>query len=398
MFIPQLKKMTTKTALHHRKKQDGTQLLTLRVAHQNKNHYISLGVSIYKNELGRDGFVKRTRINADTINAKIRQLRNSLESAFVEDRASTIEDIINRATNSENRNKSLYDHFQKRIEFIKVKYGYGSWKRQKSILQKLRDFRETVYLKDFTVTFLKDFEAHCIEKLHNTTNTIASNMSAIRALANDLTKERILKHEENPFLYYKITTAKTKRERLSSEELKKLMELNLETGSNLWHARNLFLFSFYCAGIRIGDLCRLRWSNITDNRLTFTQGKTDTEKNIKLVPPALAILENYKGKQERVFNLLQNNYLSEFAEAQAIESATARINAKLKQLAKLINTNVNLSSHISRHVFADFAKSNGTDVHTLKDLFGHGSVKTTEIYMKSFYSPEADEALSKMFC
>lgn len=51
-------------------------------------------------------------------------------------------------------------------------------------------------------------------------------------------------------------------------------EAVLSKGSSLDHARNLWLLSFYFAGMRISDLLRLKWSDIKKERLNYKMGKT----------------------------------------------------------------------------------------------------------------------------
>lgn len=57
--------------------------------------------------------------------------------------------------------------------------------------------------------------------------------------------------------------------------MERIIALELEEGSLIWHCKNYFLFSYYCAGIRAADLIQLRWRNVTENgRLHYQMGKT----------------------------------------------------------------------------------------------------------------------------
>ena len=66
-------------------------------------------------------------------------------------------------------------------------------------------------------------------------------------------------------------------------------------------------------------------------------------------------------------------------------------------LEELILEGKEVTFHTSRNSFADYAKKKGIDIHTLKDLFGHTKVASTEKYMKAFYEEETDQALENMF-
>jgi hypothetical protein len=42
--------------------------------------------------------------------------------------------------------------------------------------------------------------------------------------------------------------------------------VELHSGSSAWHARNAFVFAFYCAGMRFKDVCILRLSDLPRRR------------------------------------------------------------------------------------------------------------------------------------
>ena len=73
-----------------------------------------------------------------------------------------------------------------------------------------------------------------------------------------------------------------------------LLKLGLVEGSVKWHSRNVFMFSYYCAGIRVGDMLHLRWMNVTpDGRLNYQMGKNHKVRDLVLVEQALDILRLY---------------------------------------------------------------------------------------------------------
>ena len=75
-------------------------------------------------------------------------------------------------------------------------------------------------------------------------------MKAFRALINRAIEvDKIIPVDKNPFLNYKLKGVETTKDKLDQSEIEKIKALNLTEGSLLWHCRNYFLFSFYCAGI-----------------------------------------------------------------------------------------------------------------------------------------------------
>ena len=210
--------------------------------------------------------------------------------------------------------------------------------------------------------------------------------------------------DKNPFFAFKLEADRTqKKERLSLEEITKLENLELEKGTREYDARNMFLFSFYCAGVRIGDLIQLTWSNIQDGRLTYEMGKTEKNRSIKLLPKALDILRQYQHKkshsQDFIFPFLRNdinrNNIAYFKKQ--LEAKAALINKCLKKIAVKAEIEKNLSSHIARHSFADIARKKKTSLLDIQKLLGHSSSKTTEIYLESFDIESQDAAHEAIF-
>ena len=64
---------------------------------------------------------------------------------------------------------------------------------------------------------------------------------------------------------------------LSAEEVKQLENAKLPEREN--HARNLFLISFYFAGMRVSDVLRLKWSDFQNDRLYYAMDKKPGQKH-----------------------------------------------------------------------------------------------------------------------
>lgn len=182
--------------------------------------------------------------------------------------------------------------------------------------------------------------------------------------------------------------------------------------------QKLFFFSFYCAGIRIGDLIQLRWCNITsEGRLHYQMGKNHKDRDLKLVPEALNILKYYYRENskptEYIFPLLEMKstwakYISQEEKDtmppamkmdmfNTISVKTALINKELAKIGKKAEIEKKISFHISRHSFAKIAKEKGLDNLEVKALLAHTNISTTQKYMGDFDTQRDDEALNKVF-
>lgn len=311
--------------------------------------------------------------------------------------------------------------------------GIRNWKKYNGFLNKLADFmakrlrKKELFFADITLELLTKFDAY-LHTLHNSRskkeagkmlhqNTIVVILNIFKTLIRKGMELGYISPDKNPFLTFKYSGIKTEKEKLDATEIQALEALELAEGSLDWHSRNAFLFSFYCAGIRVGDLLQLRWLNVEGGRLNYQMGKNHKTRDLKLVPQAAAILDLYRTKDNKpndfIFPFMDSKRIYSSAISQAdrdrlpsdmkkklfeeISSKNALINKSLKRIAEKAGISKKVSMHISRHSFASLAVKNGADSNKVKSLLAHSRLQTTEGYMGSFSSSEADNALEGIF-
>ncbi len=306
----------------------------------------------------------------------------------------------------------------------------GNWKKYGTFVNLLAAYLtskskvEDITFKEVTPEFVQGFVSYLNTKENERTkgrlhpNTIGKEMRIFRAVVNRAANlEGYMKAEDNPFKTYKIKEVPMAKERLEAADLEAIWAVELKPMSAKWHARNAFFFSYYCAGIRAGDLLQLRWANISEGRLLYQMEKNHKIKNMLLVEPALQILEQYKqeGQSSADYIFPYLNGAAKYAkpltqeqrDAMPVElkkelyneiwRKNALINKYLKQIAKLAGVEKPLSFHVSRHTFAQQAKRAGTDNAMLKGMLNHSSLKVTERYMGEFDTASEDAALRHIF-
>jgi len=280
----------------------------------------------------------------------------------------------------------------------------GTARRIKSQIKKLSDYiKGELLFTDITPSFLDDYEQHLKTNYHNSQNTVHSNLRTIKAIFRKAVRNNIIGLEKDPFYKYELKPGHPVREKLDLGEIKKIEELIIKPGSFLWHCRNYFLFSFYCAGIRAGDIMELRWLNIRDGRLVYTMGKTGSHHSIKLIPQAQDILDLYKRNDclpdAYIFPILDSE--RDLSDSTFLfnqkSSKLTMINKALKELARQINTSKRISFHISRHSFASISKDKNISVEKISELLGHNDIKTTKTYLKGFSNTELDNTMLQIF-
>ena len=69
----------------------------------------------------------------------------------------------------------------------------------------------------------------------------------------------------------------------------------------------------------------------------------------------------------------------------------------LKAVANLAGIGENISFHVSRHSFAQYAVEQGLDVYELLQTLRHSKIETTQQYLKGLDEELADKAMRKVF-
>ena len=243
-----------------------------------------------------------------------------------EEGLATADKIKHEITASE-KSASFLMYARQRTEEIYNAGGIRNWKKYNGFCNKLETYQtdKNGHLRDLTFTaitpaYLAKFEDY-LHTLHNERepekmlhpNTIQVVLNIFRTLVKRAIEvEGLMKPDKNPFLTFKYKGVKTIKDKLDIEEIKKIESLELTEGSLIWNCRNYFLFSFYCAGIRVGDLIQLRWENITpDSRICYEMDKNHKARDLKLVSQARSILMHYYKEDAKpsdyIFPMLDSN-------------------------------------------------------------------------------------------
>lgn len=301
-------------------------------------------------------------------------------------------------------------------------------KKKEELKIYMSKLKEELLFTDITLSFLNKFKTYLqslpnskeegLTLQQNTISKIFDNFASIYKKGVLELESEGLTIKNNPFENFKCETIETNKEKLTESEIKLIEKLSLEKDSLIWHCRNYFLFAYYCAGMRAGDLIQLRGINITsDKRLIYRMDKTSTQKNIKLFEPALNILSHYmdidKPTTNYIFPLLDNNAM--YAKAiswedkdklpaeikknlmQQVNSKNSLINKYLKQIATMAGINKKLSMHIARHSFANIARQKNANVYDISNALGHSDIKITETYLSQFDYQSQDKTMAMVF-
>ena len=265
-----------------------------------------------------------------------------------------------------------------------------TYKRFRSALNKLKDHLDGKHftLKDMTTSFLKNYEYFLLKKHGNKENTIHTDLKSFRRILNEAVDDDLLPFEKNPFNRYKLKWEKTTKVYLTEMELKAFEECEVNPKHKIAIHKDVFVFACYTGGLRISDICRLKWIHFNGTHIIIDTYKTNSTVSIKLPDKSLELIEKYKIEGQKpsdhIFPLLDSDkdYENSDKLSDAINGKNAYANKNLLKLAKIAGIEKKISFHTSRHTWATRALSKGMKIHHVSKLLGHASVRTTEVYAK----------------
>jgi len=137
---------------------------------------------------------------------------------------------------------------------------------------------------------------------------------------------------------------------------------------------------FYSTGIRLSELVSLNIGRVDySNQLIKVHGKGNKERLIPYGNRAKFWLEDYLKSRTLSFNTApRKSPLFVNAKDKRVPSST--IQRRIRNYIKLIAEGKRLGPHILRHSFATHLMDNGADIRAVKDLLGHSSLSSTQIY------------------
>jgi integrase len=253
-----------------------------------------------------------------------------------------------------------------------------------------------ILFSDITVKWLTNYEKHMIDN-DATYTTVGMYCRALRTIINVAKENNIIKPNDYPFGakkgLYQIPTGEGRSMALTLQQIGELMKAEVSETENKY--RDLWFFSYLCNGINIGDLCRLKHSDIENDIISFYRQKTiNTSKHkVKieavLLPQMKEIIKRWnanKNQTDYVFPFLTGKEDPTQTKKQ-VQNITRLINKHIGRIAKRIDIE-SISTYTARHSFATVLKRSGANIAYISESLGHTDIKTTTSYLDSFEKAE----------
>ncbi len=301
---------------------------------------------------------------------------------------------------------TIKESFEEQISLLKqagkvntaIKYSY-------TLSSLLKYGRGESRIMAIDAPFLQDFEQF-LKGEGNASNSIATKMSVLKATYNKAIKDGMPTIKTNPFEGYKVGSlwAATRKRALGKETVKKLIDLNLPHHNSPYMAlaKDIFLFSYYTAGINFRDIAMLRYCDVEAGRVQYTRCKTKKVIHCILVEPAWQIVAKYSNpehsKDDYIFPILdKETHRTEQQICNRIHKTLRKVNLHLREISGLLGLAIPITTYVARHTYATVLKRSGVDVALISESLGHSSEKVTQIYLDSFENSRMVEAMRNLF-
>ena len=371
---------------HHRTLKGEEGPVEVRVMVNRKPYYINTGVRVREERL---------------VGNRIKDLKDTYDADVLNERLSTIVELVEREVNScleerkpldvaEIRRKvydlgvagndddtpTLIDWIKEQVPMLDVVK--NTRQKYMTLCRRLTEFGQITRWEHLSVEAIYKWDAWLrVQDNELTTNQKAAGVEqaklgdkavesyhkGLRAMLNRALK--MGKITANPYDRLRGEFVSKRRDvvdYLTEEQMQKVMDITPVPGSQVAMARDLFIFQMYTglgyADTQIFDLSQYRE---IDGKWRFVgkRVKTGVPYVSMLLPPVVDMLKRNGWRVPKMNN--------------------QRYNQMLKAIGMVIGIE-RLHSHMGRHTFATWMLSNGSKIENVSKMLGHTDIKMTQRY------------------
>ena len=206
--------------------------------------------------------------------------------------------------------------------------------------------------------------------------SVNRKLSSLNIFYKFLIREKIVKFNPTE----KIIPPKNKKRLPIFIEEKQMLNLttNIDFGNGFIGLRNkLVITLLYGTGIRLSELISLKIEDIDfyENSIKVL-GKRNKERIIPFGNQLKIELKQYIIERAKVNSKTNNVFVTE----KGLSFYPKLVYRIVTHYIGMVATVEKKSPHVLRHTFATHLLNNGADLNAIKELLGHASVQTTQVY------------------
>ena len=135
----------------------------------------------------------------------------------------------------------------------------------------------------------------------------------------------------------------------------------------------------YTTGMRRTELIHLKLTNVNFGASTIkVLGKRNKERIIPILPVINCQFEGYLKERNGLENIIDEEYF--FLSKKGVKINESFVYRLINSYFSTVSEKVKKSPHILRHTFATHLLNNGADLNSVKELLGHSSLASTQVY------------------
>jgi integrase/recombinase XerC len=135
----------------------------------------------------------------------------------------------------------------------------------------------------------------------------------------------------------------------------------------------------YTTGMRRTELIHLKLANVNFGSSTIkVLGKRNKERIIPILPVINCQFESYLKERNGLENIIDEEYF--FLSKKGVKINESFVYRLINSYFSTVSEKVKKSPHILRHTFATHLLNNGADLNSVKELLGHSSLASTQVY------------------
>lgn len=281
---------------------NGAHPLMIRLCKDGKKKYVSLGVAVLpqfwdfeKNKPKRNC---PNKIVIDKLIASKMAEYNALVVDMMAERKEYTPRSLAQAVEQKTQGRTVAEMYGRLFAEMKKMERLGNLAVYKYSFNSLMSYTRNkldIPFREIDCVWLKRYE----EWLHARgckDTTISQLFRTLRSVFNKAIEQDVIKQDAYPFNRFKINKfdIHTEKRSISKEEVQRILALELsDSGFYMGLAKDLFLFSYFGAGINFSDIALLRFCNLKDGRVCYVRKKTGKSISFPLNDISAKIVEKY---------------------------------------------------------------------------------------------------------
>lgn len=270
------------------------------------------------------------------------------------------------------------------IEYLKLEKNYSkhtliAYTHDINEFDKFLETESTCTLPLATFPSIRQWLAG-LSKSGLSSRSINRKLSSLRAFYKFLMKIGVI--TENPILRQKsLKAAKKISNPFSEEEMEKMLEAYPFKPGFEGVRDKLIILMFYATGIRRNELIELKVKDVDLElgRLKII-GKGNKQRNIPMLPVLQSEVKAYLPQRDEIS---KESIPHLFITKKGLKMYDVLVYRIINNYFSGVTSKRKKSPHVLRHTFATHLLDRGADLNTIKDLLGHSSLASTQVYTHS---------------